>query len=305
MTPARGYHARMDSALGLPAPAKLNLFLHVTGRRADGYHTLQTVFQLIDLADWLDFERRGDGAIVREGDLLSLPNDDLAVRAARALQQATGCRFGATIRVSKRIPAGSGMGGGSSDAATTLIALNRLWNTGLDRQQLADLALELGADVPFFVHGRNAFAEGRGEQLTPLSLQPAHYAVIWPQVHVSTKEIFEDSGLTRNTKATKMSDFSAAADPVPQTLRERGETGTPVLFGANDLEAVARRRFPVIDQVLAHLARFGVARMTGSGSAVFAITANEDQARAAVADLPENWRGWVVRGLAEHPLSAW
>jgi len=295
----------MERALALPAPAKLNLFLHVLGRRADGYHELQTVFALIDLADWIDVERREDGQLHRSGDVVGDVQLDLVMRAARLLQQRTASRFGADIHLSKRIPAGAGLGGGSSDAATTLIVLNRLWNTGLARQQLADLALELGADVPFFVHGRNAFAEGRGEQLTPLALQPAHYAVIWPQVHVSTKEIFEDSGLTRNTKATKMSDFSAAADPVPQTLRERGETGTPVLFGANDLEAVARRRFPVIDQVLAHLARFGVARMTGSGSAVFAITANEDQARAAVADLPENWRGWVVRGLAEHPLSAW
>jgi 4-diphosphocytidyl-2-C-methyl-D-erythritol kinase len=295
----------MERALALPAPAKLNLFLHVLGRRADGYHELQTVFALIDLADWIDVERRDDGQLHRSGDVVGDVDLDLALRAARLLQQRTASRFGADIHLSKRIPAGAGLGGGSSDAATTLIALNRLWNTGLDRQQLADLALELGADVPFFVHGKNAFAEGRGEQLAPLSLQPAHYAVIWPQVHVSTKEIFEDSGLTRNTKATKMSDFSAAADPVPQTLRERGETGTPVLFGANDLEAVARRRFPVIDQVLAHLARFGVARMTGSGSAVFAITANEDLARAAVADLPEDWRGWVVRGLAEHPLSAW
>jgi 4-diphosphocytidyl-2-C-methyl-D-erythritol kinase len=295
----------MERALALPAPAKLNLFLHVLRRRADGYHELQTVFALIDLADWIDVERREDGQLHRSGDVVGDVQLDLVMRAARLLQQRTASRFGADIHLSKRIPAGAGLGGGSSDAATTLIVLNRLWNTGLARQQLADLALELGADVPFFVHGRNAFAEGRGEQLTPLALQPAHYAVIWPQVHVSTKEIFEDSGLTRNTKATKMSDFSAAADPVPQTLRERGETGTPVLFGANDLEAVARRRFPVIDQVLAHLARFGVARMTGSGSAVFAITANEDQARAAVADLPENWRGWVVRGLAEHPLSAW
>jgi 4-diphosphocytidyl-2-C-methyl-D-erythritol kinase len=295
----------MERALALPAPAKLNLFLHVLGHRADGYHELQTVFALIDLADWIDVERRDDGQLHRSGDVIGDVHQDLALRAARLLQQRTASRFGADIHLSKRIPAGAGLGGGSSDAATTLIALNRLWNTGLDRQQLADLALELGADVPFFVHGKNAFAEGRGEQLTPLALQPAHYAVIWPQVHVSTKEIFEDSGLTRNTKATKISDFSAAADPVPQALRERGATGTPVLFGANDLEAVARRRFPVIDRVLAHLARFGVARMTGSGSGVFAITANDDEARAAIADLPEDWRGWVVRGLAEHPLSAW
>lgn len=295
----------MERALALPAPAKLNLFLHVLGRRADGYHDLQSAFTLIDLADWIDIERRDDGQLHRSGDVIGEPAGDLALRAARLLQQRTGSRFGANIDVTKRIPAGAGLGGGSSDAATTLIALNRLWNTGLDRAQLAELGLLLGADVPFFVHGTNAFAEGRGEQLTPLALPPAHYALIWPQVAVSTKEIFEDSGLTRNTKATKMSDFSAAADPEPQSLRAGGESRTGVLFGANDLEAVARRRFPVIDQVLTHLARFGASRMTGSGSAVFAVVASEDAARAAIADLPEHWRGWVARGLPEHPLRAW
>lgn len=295
----------MERALALPAPAKINLFLHVLGRRADGYHELQTVFALIDLADWIDLERRDDGKLQRTGDLIGPADNDLALRAAHLLQQRTGTRFGADIQVLKRIPAGAGLGGGSSDAATTLIALNRLWNTGLDRTQLAGLALELGADVPFFVHGFNAFAEGRGERLSPIALPVAQYALIWPQVHVSTKEIFEDPGLTRNTKATKMSDFAAVADPVPQTLRKHDQRGTPVLFGANDLETVARRRFPVIDRVLGHLARFGAARMTGSGSAVFAVTASEDGARAAVADLPDGWCGWVVRGLAEHPLRVW
>jgi 4-diphosphocytidyl-2-C-methyl-D-erythritol kinase len=260
---------------------------------------------LIDLADWIDVERRADGRLQRTGDVVGDIESDLPLRAARLLQQRTESRFGADIHVSKCIPAGAGLGGGSSDAATTLVALNRIWGTGLDRPQLAELALELGADVPFFVHGVNAFAEGRGERLTPVTLPPAHYAVIWPQVHVSTQQIFEDPGLTRNTKATKMLDFSAAADPVPQTLRECGETGTPVLFGANDLEAVARRRFPVIDQVLAHLARFGAARMTGSGSAVFAMTVTEEAARTAVAGVPDHWRAWVVRGLAEHPLRSW
>ena len=295
----------MERALALPAPAKLNLFLHVLGRRADGYHELQSAFALIDLADWIDIERRDDGRLHRSGDVIGDPEADLALRAARLLQQRAGSSYGADIHVTKRIPAGAGLGGGSSDAATTLIALNRLWNTGLDRGQLAELALQLGADVPFFVHGTNAFAEGRGERLTPLALAPTHYAVIWPQVAVSTKEIFADSGLTRNTKATKISDFSAAADPVPQFLRAGGESGTEVLFGANDLEAVARRRFPVIDQVLAHLARFGAARMTGSGSAAFAVVAHEDAARAAIAGLPEQWRGWVARGMTEHPLRAW
>ena len=295
----------MERALALPAPAKLNLFLHVLGRRADGYHDLQSAFVLIDLADWIDLERRDDGQVNRTGDLVGAASGDLALRAAQLLQQRTGTSYGADIHVTKRIPAGAGLGGGSSDAATTLIALNRLWNTGLDRVQLAALGLELGADVPFFVHGNNAFAEGRGERLTALALQPLHYAVIWPQVAVSTKEIFEDPGLTRTTKATKMSDFSAAFDPVPQTLRKSGAAGNAVLFGANDLEAVARRRFPVIDRVLAHLARFGAARMTGSGSAVFAVMASEEVARAAIAGLPEDWRGWVARGLGEHPLRAW
>jgi 4-diphosphocytidyl-2-C-methyl-D-erythritol kinase len=284
----------MECALGLPAPAKLNLFLHVTGRREDGYHTLQTVFQLIDLADWLDFERRNDGQILREGDLLSSTEDDLAVKAARALQRFTGCRFGASIRVTKKIPAGSGMGGGSSDAATTLIALNRVWNLGLARAELSRVALDLGADVPFFLHGRNAFAEGVGEQMQAVATPSIWYAVIWPQVHVSTKEIFADPGLTRNTKPMKIADFSAAAGLLPTSL-----------FGANDLEPVARRRFPDIDRALGLLQRHGAARMTGSGSAVFVPTTTAEVAEAAVAECPTQWQRWAVRGLSEHPLAAW
>jgi 4-diphosphocytidyl-2-C-methyl-D-erythritol kinase len=284
----------MELALVLPAPAKLNLFLHVTGRRSDGYHTLQTVFQLIDLCDWLDFERRSDGRIEREGDVLGAVDDDLAVRAARALQQASGTRFGATIRVAKEIPAGSGLGGGSSDAATTLIALNRLWELKLSRAELSALALPLGADVAFFLHGTNAFADGIGEQLTSVETPSAWYAVTWPQVHVSTREIFADPGLTRATEATKIADFSAAAGHFPHAL-----------FGANDLEAVARRRFPVIADALARLQRHGTARMTGSGSAVFVPTMSEEDARKAVAECPPEWRSWAVRGLREHPLAAW
>ena len=284
----------MESALGLPAPAKLNLFLHVTGRRADGYHTLQTAFQLIDLADWLDFERRSDGQIVRTGDLRWDASEDLVVRAARALQQVTGCRLGASIHVTKNIPTGSGMAGGSSDAATALIALNRLWGLGLARTELAAIALPLGADVPFFLHGGNAFAEGVGEELHAVATAPAWYAVIWPQVHVSTREIFSDPGLTRNTKPTKIADFSAAVGLLPQTL-----------FGANDLEPVARRRFPDIDQALGRLQRHGPARMTGSGSAVFVPTATEEEAQAALAECPPEWRCWAARGLSGHPLAAW
>jgi 4-diphosphocytidyl-2-C-methyl-D-erythritol kinase len=284
----------MESALALPAPAKLNLFLHVTGRRADGYHTLQTVFQLIDLCDWIDVERRTDDRIVREGDLLSAPDDDLAVRAARALQKARGLRTGATIRVTKRIPAGSGMGGGSSDAATTMIALNRVWDLGLTRAELAALALPLGADVPFFLHGTNAFAEGIGEALQTVATPPLWFAVVWPQVHVSTQEIFRDPGLTRNTKPMKIADFSADAGLLPH-----------VLVGANDLEPVARRRVPEIEQALGLLKRHGPARMTGSGSAVFVPVASEAQARAALAECPPGWQHWAVQGSSEHPLAAW
>ena len=284
----------MESALGLPAPAKLNLFLHVTGRREDGYHTLQTAFQLIDLADWLDFERRSDGQILRQGDLAWDAEHDLAVRAAHALRQATGCRLGASIRVSKRIPGGSGMGGGSSDAATALIALNRVWGLGLPRPELAAIALSLGADVPFFLHGSNAFAEGVGEELQRVDTPAVWYGVIWPQVHVSTREIFTDPGLTRNSKPTKIADFSSAVGHLPQTL-----------FGTNDLEPVVRRRFPEIELALAQLQHHGPARMTGSGSAVFVPVASERQAQAAIAGGPARWQRWAVRGLSEHPLAAW
>jgi len=285
---------RFERALALPAPAKLNLFLHVVGRRADGYHELQTVFALIDLADWVDVQLRDDSRILRHGDLIGTAEADLPVRAARALQQATGTRAGADITVVKHIPAGSGLGGGSSDAATTLLALNALWHTGLSRAELSALALGLGADVPFFVHGSNAFGEGIGERLTPIRLGPVHYALIWPQVHVPTKEIFADSGLTRTSKLTKMADFSAAVESDPTQL-----------FGVNDLQAVTRRRVPEVDEALRHLERFGSARMTGSGSAVFMPTGSEASAKEAVSRLPGGWKGWAVRGLPEHPLAGW
>ena len=217
--------------LALPAPAKLNLFLHVVGQRADGYHDLQSVFVPVDLADLLDVERRDDGRIERTGDVVGDVASDLAVRAGLSLQQASGTRFGATIHVEKRIPAGSGMGGGSSDAATALIALNRLWDLAWPRERLSELAVSLGADVPFFLGAGPAFVEGIGERLTPLALAPRHYAVVHPQVAVSTREIFADPGLTRDTKATIIAAFSAAQDEPSERL-----------FGANDLEVVVRRR---------------------------------------------------------------
>ena len=292
----------MEFALALPAPAKLNLFLHVTGRRYDGYHELQTAYALIDLADWLDFERRPDGAIVREGDLIASANDDLAVRAAHALKKSCSTPFGATISVTKRIPAGSGMGGGSSDAATTLIALNRLWDLKLSRSELSAIGLQLGADVPFFLLGRNAFAEGIGERLTAIQLPPTWFAIVWPRIHVSTREIFADAGLTRNSKVTKIADFFAVAGASVQQA-----TGNVYLPSSlvNDLEPVARRRYPTIDQAIKRLERFGVARMTGSGSAVFIETPSALQAQSAVADVPPRWSAWAAQMLSEHPLAVW
>jgi len=282
--------------LGLPAPAKLNLFLHVRGRRPDGYHELQSVVVPTSLADSLDFMRRADGRIERDGDVIGEVPRDLALRAAQLLQQAAGTPLGATITVRKRIPAGSGMGGGSSDAATTLLALNRLWSLDWPREQLLHLAGQLGADVPFFLGAGPAFVEGIGERstaLAPGALGTARWAaVVWPQVHVSTVEIFNDPNLTRSAKATIIADFSAALS--------RGE---PV--GTNDLQPVVQQRFPEVNAALEHLARSGAARMTGSGSAVFARFDSEAAAQAAAASPPPGCLAWTVRLLDAHPLAAW
>jgi 4-diphosphocytidyl-2-C-methyl-D-erythritol kinase len=267
-----------------PAPAKLNLMLHVLGRRADGYHLLQTVFQLIDLADTLTFAPRDDGAVRRAAPLPGVPEEaDLTVRAARLLQAETGCAAGATIAIEKRIPLGGGLGGGSSDAATTLIALNELWGTGLARTELARLGLALGADVPFFLFGRNALGEGIGEVLTPLVLPPAWYVVITPQVAVPTREIFSSAALTRNSKPLKITAFFAG-------------------LGRNDLEPVVRAEYPEVARAIDWLARHGTARMSGSGSSVFAVFEHEDEARTVAAKVPGEWRAWAVRGLDRHPL---
>jgi 4-diphosphocytidyl-2-C-methyl-D-erythritol kinase len=267
-----------------PAPAKLNLMLHVVGRRVDGYHLLQTVFRLIDLADTLTFAPRADGAIRRATVVTGVPeHDDLTVRAARALQAATACREGATISLEKRIPLGAGLGGGSTDAATTLIALNELWDTRLGRADLARIGLQLGADVPFFLFGRNALGEGVGEMLTPLDLPPAWYVVIAPQVAVSTREMFAAPELTRDTKPLKITAFFAG-------------------LGRNDLEPVVRARFPEVARALEWLAGHGAARMSGSGSSVFAAFGREEEARAVAAKVPGEWRALAVRGLDRHPL---
>lgn len=274
------------------APAKLNLFLHVTGRREDGYHLLQSVFQLIDLHDLLHFDLRDDGEIVRSTDIAGVPADhDLIVRAARLLKDAAEARGirvpGASIAIDKRLPMGGGIGGGSSDAATTLMALNHLWETGFTRAELMQLGVRLGADLPFFLLGRNAFVEGIGEQLTPMATPASWFVVVHPGVSVPTPVIFASPELTRNTKVVTMSDFSK---------RLPG-------FGKNDLQAVAARAFPPVADALAWLSDFGDARMTGSGACVFTAFASETEADDAMRNLPQQWQAWKTRALDAHPMA--
>jgi 4-diphosphocytidyl-2-C-methyl-D-erythritol kinase len=268
-----------------PAPAKLNLFLHVVGRRPDGYHLLQTLFRFVDRGDSLRFLPREDGDIVLAKPIPGVPPEtDLTVRAARLLQKETGCQSGATISLEKRLPMGGGLGGGSSDAATVLLALNHLWQLGLPRQRLQELGLSLGADVPVFVFGRNAFAEGVGEALRPVDLPPAWYVVLEPPTQVPTAAVFGAPDLKRDTPAI------AAADWKPG-------------FGHNDLEPVACARFPAVAEYLAWLKRFGPALMTGSGACVFAEFDCLDRAEDVFARLPDGMRGWVAEGLPAHPLA--
>ena len=274
----------MTAVIAYPAPAKLNLTLRVTGRRADGYHTLQTVFRFIDYGDTLDLALRDDGVIARTNNVAGVPaTEDLTLRAARLLQQAGGTRLGIEITLAKRLPLGGGLGGGSSDAATVLIALNRLWGLDFPRSRLQELALELGADVPVFVFGESALGEGIGEKLTPLALPPAWYLVLVPAVSVATARIFQDPDLIRDSIPTKIPPFSAAS-------------------GQNDLEAVVCRLYPEVARHLAWLKQFGAARMTGSGACVFAEFGAEAEARAALQRLPATMRGVVARGLDRHPL---
>ena len=280
----------------LPAPAKLNLFLHITGRRADGYHLLQSVFILIDWADTLHVERRDDGLLRRHDLGPALPADDLSLRAARALQQASGCTYGADISVLKRVPWGAGMGGGSSDAATVLLALNRLWNLGWPRRRLLELATPLGADVPFFVGGDNAFVEGIGEKLIPIAWAPRRYAVVKPAESLGTAGIFSHPDLARDTEPATL------AGSVAQ-LNAQHDNGNA--FGRNDLQPVAQALCPPIAQVAHWLeARFGNSRMTGSGSAVFA-RVDAEGASWPEGELPGGWTGPMCRSLAHHPLRAW
>lgn len=267
-----------------PAPAKLNLFLHVVGRRSDGYHLLQTLFRLLDHGDTLRFAPRRDGAVILASPLPGVPPEsDLTVRAARLLQAATGCRQGVEISVEKRLPMGGGLGGGSSDAATVLLALNHLWQLGIARQRLQDIGLALGADVPVFIGGRNAFAEGVGETLQPIELPPAWYAVLEPPVAVPTAAIFGAPELKRDTPPMRAADWSAGV-------------------GGNDLQAVAVARFPAVAEHLRWLATHGQARMSGSGACVFAEFAQREAADAVIRTLPGAMRGWVAAGLSRHPL---
>jgi 4-diphosphocytidyl-2-C-methyl-D-erythritol kinase len=269
-----------------PAPAKLNLFLHVVGRRVDGYHLLQTVFRFVGHGDSLHFSPQADGRVTLARPLLGVPPErDLAVRAARLLQAETGCREGARIDIEKRLPMGGGLGGGSSDAATVLLALNHLWGTGVPRYRLREIGLSLGADVPVFLFGENAFAEGVGEALRPVALPPAWYVVLEPSVQAPTALIFGDPKLRRDTP------------PLPASAWRPG-------FGGNDLQTVAVRLFPEIARHLDWLSRFGDARMTGSGACVFAEFAGEDAAREVLARLPGDMRGWAAAGLDAHPLRA-
>lgn len=270
-----------------PAPAKLNLFLHVVGRRADGYHCLQTVFRFIDLADTLRFEPRSDGGIVLATPIPGVaPENDLTVRAAEALKVgagATASSLGASIYLEKRIPMGGGLGGGSSDAATTLIALNHLWACGLSRRRLQEIGLGLGADVPIFIHGRNAFAEGIGEQFTQVDVPNEYYLLAMPPVQVPTAAIFTAPHLTRDSQEILPADWRPG-------------------IGRNDLEPVAVAMHPVIEHYLSAMRRFGDARMTGSGACCFVGFASLAEAEQACQALSQDFRVLVVKGLPAHPL---
>ena len=267
-----------------PAPAKLNLMLRVTGRRVDGYHTLQTVFRFIDFGDTLRFSLRADGAVVRVNDIAGVPEAaDLTLRAAQRLKLESGTRMGVDIAIEKRLPLGGGLGGGSSDAATTLMVLNRLWQVNLPRKRLQQLALGLGADVPVFVFGKSAVAEGIGEKLTALTLPPAWYLLLLPPVSVSTAEVFQDPDLIRDSNPLKIPPFSAE-------------------MAYNGLEQVVCRQYSEVARHLEWLRQFGAAWMTGSGACVFSHFGTEAEAREVLLQLPAAMRGIVAQGLDRHPL---
>ncbi len=272
------------SAQAWPAPAKLNLFLHITTRRADGMHELQTLFQFLDVGDSLYFELREDAALNLEAGLAGVANEDnLVMQAARCLQEATGSPLGADIRLEKHLPAGGGLGGGSSDAATTLVALNKLWQTGLSTDGLASLGLKLGADVPVFVHGKAAWAEGVGEKFTEASPPEPWYLVLIPDCEVSTAAVFSAPELTRDCQPITIRDFLS------------GHTG-------NVCETVVREQYPAVDEALIWLGQFAPARMTGTGSCVFAAFENKAQAIEVSGKMPGKWKGFIAKGCNQSPL---
>ncbi|MDI4635160.1 4-(cytidine 5'-diphospho)-2-C-methyl-D-erythritol kinase [Pelomonas sp. V22] len=290
----------MRAIYDVPAPAKLNLFLHVVGKRPDGYHLLQSIFALIDWADTLHFERRDDGALHRHDSGDTLPPDDLCLRAARALQAQSGCTIGADIHIEKRLPAGAGMGGGSSDAASTLLALNRLWGLNWPLSKLLSLGLSLGADVPFFLGGTHAFVEGIGEVLHPISLPEQRYAVVKPPQSIATKEIFSSPLLARSNSVAIVAGF-----PAHNSSELQGKN-----FGRNDLQPAAEALCPEVVQALQILqSKFGNSRMTGSGSAVFARVDGKEgtdrQPMTFAEGLPSGWVARMCRSLKVHPLRGW
>lgn len=301
----------LRSLLDVPAPAKLNLFLHVVGRRSDGYHLLESVFVLIDWADTLHFERREDGVLRRHDLGEPLPPDDLCLRAARALQAAAGTTAGVEISVLKQVPSGAGMGGGSSDAATVLLALNRLWGLHWPRQRLLQLAATLGADVPFFVFGRNALVQGTGEQLSEIDVPPHLYAVVKPSASLPTADIF-GSPLLKRDSASAILKGSLVSEALawlagPAKAEVSGRVAAPLAFGRNDLQPPAQARCDEVAQAARLLeATFGNSRMTGSGSAVFARVDTGGSPEATWLEaLPSGWVGRLCRGLPQHPLWGW
>ena len=285
----------------IAAPAKLNLFLHIVGRRADGYHLLQSLFVLIDWCDTLHIERRSDGRLARHDLGAALPADDLCMRSARLLQAESGTAFGADLSIDKVVPWGAGMGGGSSDAASTLLALNRLWGLDWPRSRLLALGLKLGADVPFFVAGRNAIAEGIGERLTPAPVPAQWLAVVKPPEAIETRAIFASPLLARNAEAAILESFAANAHQsvAQQSVLEPG-------FGRNDLQAAAEAECAQVVQAASVLQQqFGNSRMTGSGSAVFARAGTGPEPTAAMPAMASGWTGRMCRSLTVHPLAGW
>lgn len=290
----------LSSLHGCPAPAKLNLFLHVTGRRPDGYHLLQSVFQLIDKSDTLDFDLRADERIVRVNDVPGVPEEqDLIVRALRALQAEFQRRHGRLppgidVRIDKRLPMGGGLGGGSSDAATALMAANHLWQAGLSDAELMAIGLPLGADIPFFLFGETAFAEGVGEALQAVPGPDCWYVVIEPGVSVPTAAIFTAPDLTRNTKPVRIADF----------LGHLAESKDSAGFGKNDLQDVAARLFPPVAEAVEWMSGHGAARMTGSGACVFSAFSTEQEAEQVLKQVPAKWTAWKASSLTKHPMKS-